>query len=98
MKNSSILTNCILPGGRWVPALAVSAVLTAMVSPALADDGNVCSPGVIPPVEQTHPYGHTYSEWLAKWWQWSLAFPVSADPEYGTADIGAGQSGEVWFL
>jgi hypothetical protein len=72
-------------------ALAAAAVTLAGVSsPALAK-GNVLPP-------QSHAFGHTYGEWLAKWWQWSLAFPVNADPEYGTADISAGQSGQVWFL
>lgn len=98
MKNRTKLTTRILLAGQWLPALAVSALLTASVAPALADDGAVCSPGVIPPVLATHPYGHTYAEWLAKWWQWSLAFPVSDDPENGTASISTDQSGDVWFL
>jgi hypothetical protein len=25
---------------------------------------------ILPP--QSHPYGHTYAEWSARWWQWSL--------------------------
>jgi hypothetical protein len=98
MKNRINPVNRILVAAQWLPALAVSALLTTAVAPALADDEDVYSPGVIPPVVPTHPYGLTYSEWLAKWWQWSLAFPVSADPEYGTADISAKQSGDVWFL
>jgi hypothetical protein len=98
MKNQLKPTKHILPRGRWLLALAVSALLTASVAPILADDGPICSSGVIPPVVETHPYGHTYAEWLAKWWQWSLAFPVSADPENATANISAGQSGDVWFL
>src|SRR5271157_3205785 len=99
MKNEYKPTNCLLPAGHWLPALVVSALLTAPVATAFADDDdNVACPVVVPPVVQTHPYGHTYAEWLAKWWQWSLAFPVSADPEYGTADISTGQKGDVWFL
>jgi hypothetical protein len=98
MKNRSILLNHILPTSRWLPALAVCALLTATNAPVLADDDSVSAPSVIPPVVENHPYGLTYAGWLAKWWQWSLAFPVSADPEYGTADISAGQSGDVWFL
>jgi hypothetical protein len=98
MKNRSILTYHRLPSRQWLPALAVSALLMAAVTPTLADDGAVCNPGVIPPIVETHPYGLTYAEWLAKWWQWSLVFPVSADPENGTASLSAGQSGDVWFL
>jgi hypothetical protein len=98
MKKQFKPTNHILPRGRWLLALAVSALLTGSVAPVLADDDSVSAPSVIPPVLPTRPYGHTYAQWLAKWWQWSLAFPVSADPEYGTADISANQSGDVWFL
>jgi len=44
------------------------------------------------------PFGISYGEWLAEWWQWSFSFPVSADPENATADFSANQSGPVWFL
>lgn len=91
MKNRRTQLNQLL-GARWVPALAALALLSGTIVPALATDS------VIPPVADNRPYGHTYAEWLVKWWQWSLAFPVNADPEYGTADISANQSGQVWFL
>jgi len=51
----------------------------------------VLSPG-------SRPYGASYAEWSVRWWQWTLAFPATADPELGTADFSAGQSGRVWFL
>ena len=71
-------------------------VLALAAVTALADDGRAGKHDVIPP----HSPGlvKAYSGLLAKWWQWSLSFPVSADPEYGTADISVNQSGEVWFL
>jgi hypothetical protein len=92
MKNRIKQSNHSPVSGGWVPALAALALLSATVAPTLASDG------VIPPVTASRPYGHTYAEWLVKWWQWSLSFPVNADPEYGTADISAHQSGSVWFL
>jgi hypothetical protein len=92
MKNRMTQLNHSRLTGGWVPALAALALLSETVVPALANDG------VIPPVVASRPYGHTYAEWLAKWWQWSLAFPYNADPEAGTADISANQSGKVWFL
>jgi hypothetical protein len=52
--------------------------------------------GVLPP--DSRPYGASYAEWSARWWQWTFAFPVDADPELGTADFSAGQTGKVWFL
>jgi len=84
------------PTRRTISALAALALLLTAALPAWAGGGNVGNPGILPP--QSHAFGHTYGEWLAKWWQWSLAFPVNADPENGTADISAGQSGHVWFL
>jgi hypothetical protein len=52
--------------------------------------------GVVPP--QATPYGHSYADWLAKWWQWSLAFPADADPGSDTARQNSAQAGPVWFL
>src|SRR5208283_2271583 len=98
MKNSIQLLNHNFLAGQWLPTLATSALLVAAVSPARSDETNIWNSVIIPPVVQTRPYGLTYAEWLAKWWQWSLAFPVSADPENGTADISSKQSGDVWFL
>jgi hypothetical protein len=99
MKLQSLSISRIPQVKGRLPAIAAFALLVAIVAHVFADDGNTSNPpGVIPPVEPTRPYGRTYAEWLAKWWQWSLSFPVSADPEYGTADMSAGQSGDVWFL
>jgi len=59
MKKRSIFTYHLLSAGTSLPALAVSALLMAAAAPAMADDSIVCSPGVIPPVVETHPYGLT---------------------------------------
>jgi hypothetical protein len=47
---------------------------------------------------QSRPYGMTYGEWSARWWQWAFSLPNSGTPLFGTADCRAGQSGHVWFL
>jgi len=53
------------------------------------------NPGVVPNI------GGLYG-WLgAKWWQWAFSFPAPSIPFFnqgGPVDIGAGQSGPVWFL
>ena len=58
------------------------------------------NPGVIPP--NATPYGMTYGEWSAKWWQWAYSLPVDQNPwfdEEGSCANGAhGQFGPVWFL
>ncbi len=67
--------------------------------------GNLGNPGIAPP--QSMPYGKSYAEWSAAWWQWALALPVTQNPffdgatedTYGQCQNGAnGQSGPVWFL
>ncbi len=62
---------------------------------AQADSGNP-NPGVVP--VNSKPYGITYGEWSAKWWQWAYSMPVNNHPLFDTADCGTGQSGKVWFL
>jgi hypothetical protein len=78
---------------------ALVAVLVLGLAPAsavaLRSDAN---PHVLPPA--AHPYGQSYGEWAADWWQWALSQPVSTNPvldETG-ANCAAGQSGLVWFL
>lgn len=34
----------------------------------------------------------------AAWWQWMFSLPVTASPQFDTADCSAGQRGPVWFL
>src|SRR5439155_23432452 len=73
--------------------IACAALFLALTPAALAE-----GPGVVPPA--AHPYGHTYSDWAARWWQWALAQPLSTNPVLDTtgANCAAGQSGRVWFL
>jgi hypothetical protein len=53
---------------------------------------------VLPPT--AHPYGQSYSQWAADWWQWALSQPTDTNPlidETG-AQCASGQTGKVWFL
>ncbi len=78
------------------------------VAPASAggDRGNHTGPVVLPP--NSRPYGASYGDWNARWWQWlyqtdRLSSPVF-DETAGTAaspvrvDCLAGQHGPVWYL
>src|SRR5438874_1039571 len=53
---------------------------------------------VLPP--QAHPYGHSYGEWAAAWWQWALTQPAATNPvlDQTGANCSVGQEGKVWFL
>jgi hypothetical protein len=54
------------------------------------------NPGVLPP--QSHPYGLTYGEWSAKWWQFVLSIPAPNNPLLFDDQCTSGQTGPVWFL
>uniref|UniRef100_Q01SN6 Uncharacterized protein n=1 Tax=Solibacter usitatus (strain Ellin6076) TaxID=234267 RepID=Q01SN6_SOLUE len=85
--------------------LLCSAVLALTTVPASAGvgnapvpktTGNFNNPDVMP--LQSSPFGATYEEWSARFWQWQFSLPVNANPIFDTADCSAGQSGHVWFL
>jgi hypothetical protein len=48
----------------------------------------------------SNPYGLTYGEWTAKWWQWAYSVPRDVNPSYDDTGehCAEGQSGPVWFL
>src|SRR5262245_2563778 len=54
--------------------------------------------GVLP--VNSHPFGHTYGEWSAKWWQYALSIPTPQNPNFDQtgANFAVGQTGNVWFL
>lgn len=48
----------------------------------------------------SRPFGKTYAQWSAEWFQWALAIPFTGHPladETG-ANAAVGQTGHVWFL
>src|SRR5262245_57270273 len=46
----------------------------------------------------SHPFGMTYGQWSAAWWQWATSLSADHHPLFDTADLSTGQSGHVWFL
>lgn len=46
------------------------------------------------------PFGISYEDWTATWWQWLLSIPTSENPAVDTTGehCGVGQNGPVWFL
>jgi hypothetical protein len=49
---------------------------------------------------ESNPYGMSYAEWTAKWWQWVLSLPVENNPVNDNTgkNCAINQSGPVWFL
>ncbi len=83
-------------------ALLVMAILSlGGASTAWADGkGNGGKPRIFPP--HSHPYGKSYGEWAAAFWQWSFALPLEGHPFLDSPsdpyfDFSANQSGKIWF-
>jgi hypothetical protein len=55
---------------------------------------------IFPPDSQ--PYGLSYGEWTAKWWQWAHSIPTENNPQLDETGEDCAQSqnqtGPVWFL
>ena len=46
------------------------------------------------------PFGLTYGQWTAKWWQWGYSIPKNINPAYDDTgkNCAQKQNGPVWFL
>jgi hypothetical protein len=81
---------------RLAPSALAGLLLTLMAGTPVNAGDDDRGGQVVPP--QTCAYGKTYSEWSIDWWQWATKLPATHHPLFDTADISAGQSGNVWFL
>jgi hypothetical protein len=88
MKNQITLTNARAGSGRFGSALA-GFLLLAMAASASAAE-------VLPP--SSLPYGLSYEEWSAKWWQWSLGQSTNHLELAGWSGICTGPASRVRFL
>jgi hypothetical protein len=83
--------------GRLLLAATIAG-LALLGLPAVAVAQRNPNPGIAPPTSQ--PYGMTYGEWAAAWWQWAMGIPAAENPvldetgEFAHVD----QAGPVWFL
>ncbi|MFL6315848.1 MAG: hypothetical protein ACJ73C_03785 [Nitrososphaeraceae archaeon] len=67
-------------------------------SSAVAGNGNNSQIAVFS--ADSKPYGLTYGEWTAKWWQWGYSIPKIINPAYDDTgkNCAQKQNGPVWFL
>jgi hypothetical protein len=81
---------------RVVVVIVISIGLIGAATITSAETGE--QPQVFPLDES--PYGNTYGEWSARWWQWLTAIPAATNPNFDTtgANCAVGQVGPVWFL
>ena len=50
--------------------------------------------------KDSNPYGVSYAEWTARWWQWILSLPKERSPALDETgeNCAQHQNGPVWFL
>jgi hypothetical protein len=65
---------------------------------AQENTGNSNNAAVFTP--DAKPYGLTYGEWTARWWQWAFSMPEADSPLVDDTgeNCANNQSGPVWFL
>jgi hypothetical protein len=94
-----ILRREIMRNSAKMMLLLASSLLVLALAPVgslLAGPGGGTDPRVFP--LESRMNGASYSEWIARWYQWVCSLPKSHNPLFETADCSAGQSGPVWFL
>jgi hypothetical protein len=72
---------------RWVVTvvvLVVGLVAVGAIPVAQADQ----LPKVLP--LDSSPFGNTYGEWSARWWQWVMAIPAATNPNLDTTGANCG--------
>jgi hypothetical protein len=84
---------------RCIVKLAAGVTLALAASTTAVADSHTpqCAPASIFPPDAA-PYGVSYEDWLARYLQWSLAFPATANPAADNAPVETGQPRGVWFL
>jgi hypothetical protein len=88
MKNQSASVNKMSRPGRFGLVLAGLMLLAMAASSPAAE--------VLPP--SSLPYGYSYEEWSAKWWQWYLGQSTNKLELVGCPDICSGPASRVRFL
>jgi hypothetical protein len=107
MKSNTVTSVRTVAAQAWKPVLLATLLLSFAVVPttAQAQPGSATvqarfneHPSVLPP--QLDPFGKSYGEWGAEWWQWALAQPAAINPLLDSTGefASVGQSGPVWFL
>ncbi len=84
--------------GALVVALSLASTSHYAWTQSQATNSN--SPAIFPPNSQ--PYGLSYGEWTAKWWQWADSIPTENNPQYDETGEDCAQAqnqtSPVWFL
>jgi hypothetical protein len=83
-----------------VPILLTPATSQFALAQGLASNSSSSSIAIFSPDSQ--PYGLSYGEWTAKWWQWAHSIPTGNNPQLDETGEDCAQAqnqtGPVWFL
>lgn len=84
--------------GRVMTILVVAGLCSLVVTADASAQGRLRIAGVYPITSA--PYGNSYGDWAAAWWQWAFGQPVDTNPLFDEtgAQCGNGQSGPVFYL
>jgi hypothetical protein len=81
-----------------IPIIILATLIIGVISPitfelSKAQDENLFT-------TDSSPFGISYADWTAKWWQWALSIPQDANPVGDPTGryCGQNQEGPVWFL
>jgi hypothetical protein len=76
--------------------MVLTVVLTTIIPKATAQEKSSSSIFTT----DSKPFGNTYGEWSAKWWQWAVLTPTDKSPLKDNTGINCAQaqSGPIWFL
>ncbi len=77
----------------FISLMTMSQSLTMLPRTAFAGNPN---PGVLP--IQSRPYGRTYGQWSARWWQYALSVPGGMAGQDVFDNCPAEPSRQMWFL
>jgi hypothetical protein len=83
-----------------VPALAVS-IFSLSIEAQLVNNITANNNSSVEVFQlDSQPFGLSYADWTAKWWQWAYSIPRDVNPSYDDTGkyCAEGQSGPVWFL
>jgi hypothetical protein len=87
-KWMSLLQRQTLACGSIVTILILIAVLNTSLLPLssesqLAKDNTLSDNNVVEIFQpDSNPYGLTYGDWTARWWQWAYSIPKDVNPSY----------------
>lgn len=86
---------CVTTAAWWISAVIAGSLATS--SATFAQARNACGSEVVFPPD-ARPYGADYETWAVRYFQWSTAFPATANPAADNAPPDANQAGRVWYL